>query len=144
LAAQEKIAFIDLNARARKPSIRRAVSSLRKYYLKRHTKPLLPSQVECLPGSRRYSCHPNCGLIPFCWTSLGNISIKKKLFIIGDSTVANGPLPLPAGASPFGRCFDHSKADVINRAIGGRSSHSYMAEGTWDKVLEEVHPAILF
>src|SRR5205814_9601784 len=39
---------------------------------------------------------------------------------------------------PLADLFDHSKIRVVNRALGGRSSRTYLTEGLWDKVLAEV------
>ena len=36
--------------------------------------------------------------------------------------------------------FDHEKIHVENRALGGRSSRSYIREGLWDKVRESLKP----
>src|SRR5260221_1596631 len=36
--------------------------------------------------------------------------------------------------------FDKTKSIVANRAIGGRSSRTYLTEGLWDKVLAGMKP----
>jgi lysophospholipase L1-like esterase len=36
--------------------------------------------------------------------------------------------------------FDPLKINVVNRAIGGRSSRTYQTEGRWDQVLSELKP----
>jgi rhamnogalacturonan acetylesterase len=60
------------------------------------------------------------------------------LFIVGDSTASNGP-DLGWG-DHLAHYFDTSKINVANRAHAGRSSRSYMVEGSWDKVLAEIKP----
>src|SRR2546421_11763292 len=62
------------------------------------------------------------------------------LFIIGDSTVKNGTKGQVGWGDPLADLFDHSKIRVVNRALGGRSSRTYLTEGLWDKVLAEVQP----
>jgi lysophospholipase L1-like esterase len=61
------------------------------------------------------------------------------LFIVGDST-ANSNAPLRGWGSEIGAYFDASKINVVNRAIGGRSSRTFITEGRWDKVLAELKP----
>ena len=62
------------------------------------------------------------------------------LWIVGDSTVKNGT-PSQKGwgevISPF---FDLTKINVQNRAIGGRSTRTFMTDGRWDKILSECKP----
>src|ERR1700744_2437109 len=67
-----------------------------------------------------------------------------SLFLVGDSTVRNGH---GAGAdglwgwgAPIADLFDTAKINVVNRAIGGLSSHTYISAGHWDSTLEMVKP----
>lgn len=59
------------------------------------------------------------------------------LFLVGDSTL-NSNMPLRGWAQEIGAFFDPAKINVINRAIGGRSSRTFINEGRWDKVLAEM------
>jgi lysophospholipase L1-like esterase len=62
----------------------------------------------------------------------------RTIFVVGDSTAnnhANGGL---GWSDPFITYFDTSKVNVVNRARGGRSSRTFIAEGLWDKVLGEM------
>lgn len=61
------------------------------------------------------------------------------LFVVGDST-ANSKAPLRGWGSEIGAFFDPAKINVLNQAIGGRSSRTYISEGRWDKVLASVKP----
>lgn len=63
---------------------------------------------------------------------------KPSLFIIGDSTVKNNTTGLQGWGDPIAEFFDLSKISVQNRAIGGRSSRTFLTEGRWQKVLEEM------
>ena len=67
-----------------------------------------------------------------------------SLILVGDSTVRNGRGDGGQGqwgwGEPLVSFFDTSKMNVVNRAIGGRSSKSYISEGEWDKTLEYVKP----
>jgi lysophospholipase L1-like esterase len=61
------------------------------------------------------------------------------LFVVGDST-ARSEAPLRGWGSEIGAFFDPEKINVVNRAIGGRSSRTFITEGRWDKVLAEIKP----
>jgi len=69
------------------------------------------------------------------------------IFIVGDSTAAFHTDPQHEGVAAaqgwgvyFPMYFDLTKVNVVNAARGGRSSRTYMTEGLWDKVLEQVRP----
>ncbi len=62
------------------------------------------------------------------------------LFIIGDSTVRNHTRGQLGWGDPLTEWFDPAKLAVFNRALGGRSSRSYLTEGLWDKLLAEMRP----
>ncbi len=72
------------------------------------------------------------------------------LFLVGDSTVRNGHADGANGqwgwGEPLVEFFDTSKINVDNRAIGGRSSRSYIMENEWAETLAFVKPGdvILF
>jgi lysophospholipase L1-like esterase len=60
------------------------------------------------------------------------------LFVVGDSTASN-QADLGWG-SHLGKYFDPAKANVVNRARGGRSSRTFLTEGLWDEVLADMKP----
>jgi lysophospholipase L1-like esterase len=60
------------------------------------------------------------------------------LFIVGDSTARNNAdLGWGDHLAPL---FNTSQINVANRAIAGRSSRSYIAEGHWQSLLAELKP----
>lgn len=59
------------------------------------------------------------------------------LWIVGDSTL-NSNAPLRGWGQELAQFFDLTKINVVNRAIGGRSSRTFQYEGRWDKVLAEM------
>lgn len=59
------------------------------------------------------------------------------LFIVGDSTLKSNA-PLRGWGQELAQFFDSSKINVVNRAIGGRSSRTFINEGRWDKVLADL------
>lgn len=66
------------------------------------------------------------------------------LFLVGDSTVRNGHGDGANGqwgwGEPLVGFFDTTKINVVNRAIGGRSSRTYITEGHWDDTLGLMKP----
>jgi len=83
---------------------------------------------------------------PFSWLQLPLPANRKlpTLFLIGDSTVRNGR---GTGANNqwgwgdfVGKYFDPEKINVVNRAIGGTSSRSYLTGGQWQCVLNMMRP----
>ncbi len=66
------------------------------------------------------------------------------LWIIGDSTVRSGGKNNMYGwGETIGKYFDPAKIRVENKAIGGRSSRTFRAEGRWDGVLSGMKPGDL-
>jgi len=66
------------------------------------------------------------------------------LFLVGDSTVRNGHADGAHGqwgwGEPLADFFDRTKINVVNRAIGGRSSRTYITEGHWADTLALMKP----
>lgn len=67
-------------------------------------------------------------------------SEKPVLYIIGDSTVRNGSGKgadaLWGWGSMIGDFFDEAKIEIDNKAIGGRSSRTFLSEGRWDAIMK--------
>jgi len=66
------------------------------------------------------------------------------LFLIGDSTVRNGKGDGGNGqwgwGEPLAAYFDTTKINVVNRALGGLSSRTYLSLGYWDTLLPMLKP----
>ncbi len=66
------------------------------------------------------------------------------LYLVGDSTVRNGKGDGAGGqwgwGEPLVDYFDASKINVVNRALGGRSSRTYITEGRWEEQLALLKP----
>jgi lysophospholipase L1-like esterase len=66
-----------------------------------------------------------------------------SLVLIGDSTVRNGhddgqgkgPTGQWGWGNPIANYFDTSKVNVVNRAVGGLSSRTYITSGHWQRTL---------
>jgi pectinesterase len=67
---------------------------------------------------------------------------KTKIWLIGDSTMANKEIkafPETGWGMPFATLFDSSVV-IDNRAKNGRSTRSFIAEGLWKSVLDNLQP----
>jgi len=68
---------------------------------------------------------------------------KTKIFIAGDSTAQTYNEERDGLIKGWGQmldCYLNENIEVVNHAIGGRSTNSFIAEGRWDKLLSEVKP----
>ncbi|MBN1996251.1 rhamnogalacturonan acetylesterase [candidate division KSB1 bacterium] len=65
-------------------------------------------------------------------------STTPKLFIAGNSTASNGADN--GWGSHLQKFFDSSKLTVLNRARAGRSSRTFITEGLWDGILQNLYP----
>lgn len=65
---------------------------------------------------------------------------KPTLWLIGDSTVKVGTEGQKGWGEVLDRFLDLDKIDLKNHAIGGRSSRTFITEGRWDRVREELRP----
>jgi lysophospholipase L1-like esterase len=83
-------------------------------------------------------------VISYAVIFLSFTALKEKpvLYIIGDSTVkngsGNGSDELWGWGSLIGSYFDTSRLSIENRAIGGRSSRTFITEGRWDAILKDL------
>lgn len=66
------------------------------------------------------------------------LAAQPTLWIIGDSTVRNNTRGQQGWGDPLINLFDSEKIKVINKAIGGRSSRSFLTEGRWDEILTQL------
>src|SRR3954464_10588373 len=66
---------------------------------------------------------------------------KIKVWLVGDSTMANKEIkayPETGWGMPFGYFFD-STVEVDNRAKNGRSTKSFIEEGLWKQVIDNLN-----
>ncbi|MEI7422823.1 MAG: rhamnogalacturonan acetylesterase [Prolixibacteraceae bacterium] len=64
--------------------------------------------------------------------------VKRRVFIIGDSTVANGNDSIVGWGRELPAFFDTSRVAIINKARGGRSSRTFLNEGLWKEILPQI------
>jgi lysophospholipase L1-like esterase len=67
---------------------------------------------------------------------------QQRIFIASDSTAANYSAERypQVGWGMMLKCGLEPDVEVINRAIGGRSTRSFIAEGHWDKLIADAEP----
>ena len=80
------------------------------------------------------------------WLNLPEPADPKlpSIFLIGDSTVRNGRGDGQGGQWGWGDClgahFDPAKINVVNRAIGGLTSRTFLTQGHWARALMLIRP----
>jgi lysophospholipase L1-like esterase len=69
-------------------------------------------------------------------------SAEQRIFIASDSTAANYAVEHypQVGWGMMLNCGLAPDVEVINRAIGGRSTRTFIAEGHWEKLLADAQP----
>lgn len=68
------------------------------------------------------------------------LPIKNKVFLIGDSTMADNGNPDAVGWGVSFPKYCDTKIEVINKAKGGRSSRTFITEGLWEDVKNQLQP----
>lgn len=136
VAEQEHVTFIDLNeAMASKLELLGEKQVTGTYFYKRdHTHPSAKGAVlaaSCIIEGLNKS---NNTLKTFIIKNPKIVFPKKKnIFLIGDSTMANSSNPNTIGwGVAFPKYCDTMRVNIINKAIGGRSTRSYTFEGKWE------------
>jgi lysophospholipase L1-like esterase len=77
-----------------------------------------------------------------CLAFTGPQAAKIKVYLIGDSTIANKETkayPETGWGMPFTYFFD-SSVEVDNRAKNGRSTKTFISEGLWQPVADNLKP----
>jgi lysophospholipase L1-like esterase len=80
------------------------------------------------------------------WLNLPEPADPKlpALVLIGDSTVRNGRGDGAGGqwgwGDSLGTWFDAAKINIVNRAVGGLSSRTFLTQGHWDRALTLIKP----
>ncbi|WP_226895637.1 rhamnogalacturonan acetylesterase [Luteolibacter marinus] len=64
-------------------------------------------------------------------------SALPSVWIAGDSTVKNRG-EMRGWGQDLGDYLDPRKVQVVNRAIGGRSSRTFLTDGRWDEILGDI------
>ncbi|WP_323814901.1 rhamnogalacturonan acetylesterase [Cellvibrio sp. NN19] len=99
---------------------------------------VLPTTVRALSHSVSLMLLLLCGAVN--WVHADQvIAGKSKIFIAGDSTAATYSDPDHQGwAALLGDYIDPAKSEVINLARGGRSTRTFISEGLWQGLINQV------
>jgi lysophospholipase L1-like esterase len=85
-------------------------------------------------------------MMVFAWVAAASVATmasaaEPTLFVAGDSTAAKGPIPEQQGwGELLAEYFDASKLKIVNLAVGGRSSRTFITAGHWERLLAQVSP----
>jgi len=90
------------------------------------------------PAPRRF--YAMLILVFSAFLGAGLIHASPTVWLIGDSTVNNGSKNFRGWGQEIGACFDPARITVQNRALGGRSSRTFLTEGHWQKVEDQLQP----
>ena len=80
------------------------------------------------------------------WLNLPELADPKlpSIVLIGDSTVRNGrgdgALDQWGWGGELAPYFDATKVNVVNRAVGGLSSRTFLTQGHWERALTLIKP----
>jgi lysophospholipase L1-like esterase len=66
--------------------------------------------------------------------------VKKSVFLIGYSTVADGNDSVVGWGKLLPCYVDTTRIEIINKARGGRSSRTFFSEGLWAEVEKQLQP----
>ncbi|CAD0005174.1 rhamnogalacturonan acetylesterase [Flavobacterium chungangense] len=145
IAEKEKVTFIELNDKMalEMEKLGEAKVTGTYFYKKDHTHPsakgavlaasLIINELKSSKNSLKNYILKNPKIV---------LPAKKRVFLIGDSTMANnGDNPNAVGwGVTFPKYCDTTRIEVINKARGGRSTRTYTKEGLWDEVKNQLKP----
>ncbi|MBC7368736.1 MAG: rhamnogalacturonan acetylesterase [Undibacterium sp.] len=168
LGKTENVAFIDLTSLIADDYERRGAEAVKPFFLKDHTHTdpagadlsasLVVAALKNLNGApfarvlsakgQAVAAAPLAAVVNATRASRAQpVPADPKLptlFLIGDSTVRNGQGDGNNGqwgwGEPLVTLFDPKKINVVNRAVGGLSSRTFLTLGHWEKTLALTKP----
>ncbi|MFY9151905.1 MAG: rhamnogalacturonan acetylesterase [Prolixibacteraceae bacterium] len=142
VARQEKIHFVDLNKSMsdRLDGFGQEKVTGTYFYQRDHTHTSAEgAKMSASLVVSGIQANPSCKLNKFLLSNPQiNFPVKKQVFIIGDSTVANGNDSIVGWGRILPEFFDSSRVEVVNKARGGRSSRTFINEGLWNEILPQL------
>ncbi len=72
----------------------------------------------------------------------GGASSQATVYLAGDSTCANKAAdrrPETGWGEMLGKMFEPGTVKIENRAMNGRSTKTFISEGRWQKIIDELH-----
>ncbi len=93
-------------------------------------------------GWRVFRCLLGGLVLSLGWSSGVGADTQTHVFLAGDSTLSIKPVsawPETGWGMPFAHFFDHT-VEVHNHAMNGRSTRSFIAEGRWRAIVDQLSP----
>jgi rhamnogalacturonan acetylesterase len=75
-----------------------------------------------------------------CSAFLAKPKPRPTLYLIGDSTVRNTGAGQQGWGQALPTLFDTTRLRIVNNAMAGRSTRTFITEGRWDKTLVALQP----
>ena len=142
VARQEKVMFIDLNKNLSEQLDQLGESKVTGKYFYRHDHTHTSAEGAKMAASlvvEGIQANPKCKLNRYLLANPKiDFPVKKRVFMIGDSTVANGNDTIVGWGHELPALFDTSRVIVVNKARGGRSSRTFHSEGLWKEILPQL------
>lgn len=142
VARQEKVMFIDLNKSLSEQLDQLGESKATGTYFYRHDHTHTSAEGAKMAASlviEGIRANSKCKLNSYLLTNpIINFPVKKRVFVIGDSTVANGNDTIVGWGKELPAWFDSSRVIIVNKARGGRSSRTFHTEGLWNEILPQL------
>jgi len=142
VARQEKIIFIDLNKNLSEKLDQLGESKVTGTYFYRHDHTHTSAEGAKMAASlvvKGILENSKCKLNRFLLANPKiSFPVKKRVFLIGDSTVATGNDTIVGWGRELVASMDSSRIMVLNKARGGRSSRTFFTEGLWNEILPQL------
>jgi len=142
VARQEKIMFIDLNRLMSKQLDQLGEGKVTGTYFFSHDHTHTSAEGAKMAAkivAKSIQENSKCELNRFLLTNpVISFPVKKRVFVIGDSTVANGNDSIVGWGKELPAYFDTTRVALINKARGGRSSRTFHTEGLWNEILPQL------
>jgi lysophospholipase L1-like esterase len=142
VARQEKFVFIDLNKSLSEQLDQLGENKVTGTYFYRHDHTHTSADGAKMAASlviEGILANSKCKLNRYLLANPKiNFPVKKRVFVIGDSTVANGNDTIVGWGKELSAWFDTSRVIIVNKARGGRSSRTFHTEGLWNEILPQL------
>ena len=160
LAKNASVDFVDLSRIVADKFQSFGIEKTREFFSPDHTHPNVAGadfQAECVvAGLKGLRKGPFTALLSAKGTSveadhIGWLNLPEpanaalpSIVLIGDSTVRNGRGDGSDGqwgwGDSLGNFFDPTKVNIVNRAVGGLSSRTFLTQGHWERALMLIKP----
>lgn len=81
--------------------------------------------------------------VPLARAAIAAVPSPVTVWLAGDSTMAEkqaNKRPETGWGEAFGALFRPGEVRIVNRAMNGRSTRTFIAEGRWQAIVDSLHP----